>query len=281
VGVIMLLSGLIHLAWWAVIGESWQGPLSIRKPILFGISTGVTVISMGWILQKLTPTPSDAYLSPLFAAATLIEVGLISMQYWRGTASHFNHATVIDSSVDQVITCLILFAALVILNITGRSFTSLNTTREMKLAIRAGLIFLLISCGLGVFILFYGEHLASLNKAPETFGRAGVLKFPHGVAIHSIQFLPLFVWAMAKLGIDSPQKQSLLMFAIGAIAAMLVFSIVQTFSGRARFDLGFAGAASLTVALLLMVPIGKTIALAVFKRASGKSTDSWKSTRGL
>ena len=272
-GAILLLSGLAHLLLWIVTGESWQGPLSIRKPVLFGISTGMTVISLAWIQRKLRPAISDAYISPLFAAATLIEVGLISMQYWRGTASHFNQATDFDRSVDQTITGLILFAALVILDVTRRSFSFLNSTPEMRLAILAGLIFLLISCGLGVFILFYGEHLASLDKAPETFGKAGVLKFPHGVAIHSIQFLPLLLWVIAKLGIDGSQKQPLLVFAIGAIAATLVFSMLQTYSGRARFDLGFAGAASLSVTLLLMLPVVKAIILAILNRARGKSTD--------
>lgn len=171
-----------------------------------------------------------------------------------------------------MITGLILFAAIVIAEVTLRSFCFLHTTRDMQLAIRAGLVYLLVSCGIGFFILFYGEHLASLNQAPETFGKAGVMKFPHGVAIHAVQFLPLLVWGLAKLGIGSKERQRLLTFAIAAIAALLVFSMLQTFSGRSRFDLGFAGAVSLSVAVLLMLPVGKGLALAIWNRVRGQAT---------
>ena len=274
-GMIMMLSGMLHLLLWTITGESWEGPLSIRKPILFGISTGLTLISLGWIQQKLRSASYDVLVNRLFAAAMLIEVGLISMQYWRGTASHFNHATVFNATVDRTITCLILFAAIVIVDVTRRSFTFLDATPDMQLAIRSGMGFLVISCGLGFFILFYGEYLASLNKPPEIFGKSGVMKFPHGVAIHAVQFLPLLVWGMTKSGIDCLQRKRLLMLAIAAMAAWLVFSMLQTFSGRARYDLGLAGAVTLSVAVLLILPVARALAVASLNRFRRKPTASW------
>ena len=123
-------SGLLHALVWLVTGESWDGPLSIRKPILFGISTGMTLISLGWVQHRIRPAKYDAIINPLFAIAMLIEVGLISTLYWRGQASHFNHATPLDDTIDQVMTCLILFAAFVIFDLTRRSYSFLWVTAQ-------------------------------------------------------------------------------------------------------------------------------------------------------
>ncbi|MEV4257971.1 hypothetical protein AB0J52_32825, partial [Spirillospora sp. NPDC049652] len=49
VGVLLFLSGLAHLAVYAVDGGPWTGPLSWRKPITFGLSFGLTVVSLTWV----------------------------------------------------------------------------------------------------------------------------------------------------------------------------------------------------------------------------------------
>ena len=138
-GLALMLSGLLHFLVGLGSNASWEGSVSIRKPILFGFSTGLTMISLGWIQRRLRPANYDAIGSPLFAIAILIEVALISMQFWRGKASHFNHSTTFDDTVDRVMTGLIIFAAIVILDLTRRSFKFIQANREMQLAIRAGM----------------------------------------------------------------------------------------------------------------------------------------------
>ena len=60
----------------------------------------------------------------------------------------------------------------------------------MALAIRSGMCLLLFSCVLGFAMVLHGNQQITLGKPPEIYGAAGVMKFPHGVPIHSIQFLP-------------------------------------------------------------------------------------------
>jgi hypothetical protein len=276
-GFLLMFSGLLHSLVWLVTGESWDGPLSIRKPILFGISTGMTLISLGWVLHKIRPGKYDAIINPLFAIAMLIEVGLISTQYWRGHASHFNHATPLDDTIDQVMTYLILFAAFVIFDLTRRSYSFLWVSKEMQLAIRSGMAFLSISCGLGFFVLFYGENLARLSQAPEKFGKAGVLKFPHGVVIHALQFLPMLVWGMKRLKIRPQKRYQLLVFAIAAMTTFLAFSLLQTFTGRARFELGLTGGITLLFCLLLTLPIIKELVVASLSQVCRKKQQQLES----
>jgi hypothetical protein len=49
VGALLLISGLIHLAILLIGGGSWQGPLSLRKPMTFGLSFGLTLITIVWV----------------------------------------------------------------------------------------------------------------------------------------------------------------------------------------------------------------------------------------
>ena len=261
-GILMVISGFAHLIIWSITGESWEGALSIRKPVLFGISTGVTLISLGWIWLKLKPAGYDKWLSLLLAASLLIEVGLITLQYWRGEASHFNHQSQLNLLIDRTITVLIVFASIAILDIARRCFGFIEAEPSMKLAIRAGMGFLLVSCGLGFFILFYGEYLASRGESPTTFGAAGVMKFPHGITIHAVQYLPLMVWAMQWISVSQNRQTRAVQYATASLAMFLLFSLWQTFNGLARFDIGLvggvliAGAIGFAVAVLSQFVLG-------------------------
>ena len=53
VGALLLSSGLIHLAMLVSTGASWEGPLSLRKPATFGLSFGLTLITLTWVTSFL------------------------------------------------------------------------------------------------------------------------------------------------------------------------------------------------------------------------------------
>jgi hypothetical protein len=44
-----MISGLVHLGVLVVAGGSWQGPLSWRKPMTFGLSFELTLITISWV----------------------------------------------------------------------------------------------------------------------------------------------------------------------------------------------------------------------------------------
>ena len=56
VGGALVLVGLGHLAVWLVVGGAWQGPVSFRKPTTFGISFGLTTITLAWVTGHLQIT---------------------------------------------------------------------------------------------------------------------------------------------------------------------------------------------------------------------------------
>ena len=54
VGATLIASGLFHLGVLLVTGGSWQGPVSWRKPITFGVSFGLTLITIAWVASYIS-----------------------------------------------------------------------------------------------------------------------------------------------------------------------------------------------------------------------------------
>ena len=71
IGGALIASGIYHLVLLWMTSADWSGPVSLRKPGLFGVSAGMTVWSIAWVLTQLVPRRND----PLFA--TLLSVGLL------------------------------------------------------------------------------------------------------------------------------------------------------------------------------------------------------------
>src|SRR5258708_5593425 len=91
VGAVLLGSGLIHLGILAIAGGSWEGPLSLRKAATFGLSFGLTLVTVVWVASFLRL--SDGWRSALlgtFTVACVLETVLVSRQVWRAGPSPSN-----------------------------------------------------------------------------------------------------------------------------------------------------------------------------------------------
>lgn len=271
IGLVLVASGCVHLAVWAVLGGPWEGPITWRKPILFGISGGVTAISLGWAWSRLPFRRGDIWLAAATAWALLIEVVLVDLQRWRGVASHFNRETQLDSLLYDLMGYLILFVTVVIVDLTIRFvWQRAAVAADMLLAARAGLLFLAISCVLGIWASAHGDMRAAAGLSPETFGAAGVTKFPHGMALHAIQWLPMLAWAASRTGLTDSTRWRLVAMATVGTALLLAYALTQTLTGRGRFDATPVGTTIIAMgAVCLVVPM--VIAAAAWMTSS---TDS-------
>lgn len=255
-GFLLIATGTLHFFYWFIAGTAWEGETSLRKPILFGISGGLTLVSMGQLLRISRTSRNDHWIARVMSSAMILEVGLISVQQWRGVPSHFNHSTAFNTFVDYAITGLILVVVTCILLVAWRSFRfPMMVPPDAKFAWRAGLGYLLVSCLIGFGIFVYGTLKARAGEDPTIYGRAGVLKFPHGMTIHAIQSLPGLSWLLAKLKIDEGSRLASVRLAVAATGCTLLYSIVQTAAGRERSDLSFLSASLLVTAFLLIIPI--------------------------
>ena len=249
-GLGLLLSGILHLGLLLISGSAWEGPLSFRKPGLFGISSGLTLWSIAWAVTKLSPRPHDLLLTNFVAVSLVVEVGLITLQTWRGVPSHFNRSTTFDATVEILMLVLIAFVMVWVAWLTIRSASLPSIDATSAIAIRGGLWLLTISGGLGFAITLIGHLNIADGKSPEIWGAAGVLKYPHGAVLHAIQLLPVLALMMARLRVKD--SAWFLSAALGSQMLYLCHALWQTFQGRSRFDLDAIGGGFLIASGLLI-----------------------------
>lgn len=250
-GTFLVLLGFFHSAIWLVQGGEWEGPLSIRKPILFGFSAGVTTWSIAWVVRRLPKWRIDRWINGVFSLSLIAEVLLIIMQYWRGVGSHFNRATPFDAAVFSAMGLLIQIITICLVIWTLRGFGRLPCARDERIALRVGMPLILISCLIGAFMISYGQERIAIGQPPEIYGAQGVLKFLHGVPLHSIQWLIVGCWLGKVFAL--PERDRVVVVSLLSISQVLFtgFAAVQVFSGRHRFDFGSTGMALFGSALLL------------------------------
>jgi len=241
VGTALILVGLAHLAGWLAVGGAWQGPVSFRKSTTFGISFGLATITLAWVTGQLRISDRGRWLllGPL-AAADTYEVLWVSVQRWRGVASHFNFGTTLDTWLFLLGGAAIAVTVTVILVLTVLAFTAMQAPPSMALAIRAGLVILLVAQAVGGWMIQHGVGPASdgVTSGLTTFGPAGVMKVPHAVAIHAIQVLPGLAWLLSFAALPERRRLVLVGTATLGYAALVVVSLLQTATGVAPFDVG-------------------------------------------
>jgi hypothetical protein len=184
--IVFLGSAVFHGGVWLSAGmPPLDGPVSWRKPMTFGVSTGVLFLSLVWVVGLLPQNRRLVRQVSLFTALLIAEVALIDMQQWRGVPSHFNNATVFDAVVFQIMGLLIISASVIIALWTRGLFAHpLPTPSTYAFAARAGM--LLLNAG----------NLVGLAMAVTG---AAALKPLHAAALHAIQALPVAVWLFTRL----------------------------------------------------------------------------------
>jgi hypothetical protein len=245
VGAALIMIGLAHLAAWLLLGGAWAGPVSFRKPTTFGVSFGLTTVTLAWVAGQLR-IPDRAHwllLGPL-ATADTYEVAWVSLQRWRGVASHFNFDTPLDTRLFLAGGAAIAVTVTVILVLTVLAFTSIQARPSMALAIRAGLLTLVVAQAVGGWMIQHGVGPASEGATTglTTFGSAGMMKLPHAMAIHAIQVLPALAWLLTFAALPERRRVGVVGSATLGYATLVLVSMLQTAAGKAPFDVGVAAA---------------------------------------
>jgi hypothetical protein len=240
----LIASGLIHVVVYLVDGGPWEGPLSWRKPIVFGLSFGVTLATVAWILNFLRVRTATAWVVVGVLSATSVgEVSLITMQTWRGVASHFNESTPFDAAVFSTMGMLVGLVGLVTVFVTVRSFFAQDAPSSLAWAIRAGLVLMIVSQAVGVQMIVEGGN---------TFGAAGALKVPHAVTLHAVQVLPALAVLLSLS--DLSERRRLQTVGVGALgyALLIAATMLQTYDGRGPLDPGLASSVTAVMGLALL-----------------------------
>jgi hypothetical protein len=223
-------SGLFHVVIWLMSGEPWSGPVSWRKPIVFGLSGGITTLSLAWVVGLLPSSPARRVQTRLYAIAMALEVALITMQRWRGVGSHFNIATAFDAAIFNAMGILIVTASVPIVLWTIAIWRSRTVRADLRVAAGAGLAILVGGLLIGLFISVRGNFVAP-GTPPSIVGRGGMAKLPHSIALHALQVLPLLAFWLASSARSLPQRVRALRLASAGYLLLLAASLAQMFAG--------------------------------------------------
>ncbi|MDQ2911818.1 MAG: hypothetical protein M3T56_00995 [Chloroflexota bacterium] len=249
----LIASGLFHVGVFLVRDGGWAGPISWRKPIEFGISGGVTTLSLAAVMSRLPRTGWLAWPCAVAIALFVPETVLIDLQTWRGLPSHFNFDTGFDAAVFSAMGTLIAFVSLAIVAMTIWSLTSLRGPGSSVLAIRAGMVSLTIGQLLGFALLGNGFAVGDVFRA-SIVGAAGDLKVPHAVALHGLQVLGLLALILERSRLPESRRSRIVIVATAGYAAALGVAVIQAFGGRGPVDLSplsLLGAIAAVVLLFL------------------------------
>jgi hypothetical protein len=231
-GVLLLLSGLFHVVVWLASGApSLVGPVTWRKPIEFGISGAITTLSLAWVMGRLPRSRGWDWSAATAIAFFVPETLLIDMQQWRGVASHFNYDTDFDAAVFSLMGILIGVVAVGIAIVAVRAFGRIDGPPSTRLAIRAGMVFLLLGQALGGLILANAFAPSSTIATASIVGAAGELKVPHALGLHGLQVLGVLALILERT--SAPARSAVTAVASCALGygLLLVAATLQTYAG--------------------------------------------------
>jgi hypothetical protein len=228
-GAVLIGAGLVHLVVFAVDGGPWHGPVSWRKPATFGLSFGLTLITVVWVSAYL-PLPDRwrRLLLGVFAADCCVEVAGITLQAWRHVPSHVNRETPFDSAVSSVLAAgggilVIVLGALAVAAFRVRAAPS------MRLALRAGFVTLMIGLAAGVAMIVRGVLAVNGGHQQRAYEVVGFLKPVHGVSLHGVLVLPALAWLLSFTDWDEARRTRVVAVAVAgygvAVAAALAYAL--------------------------------------------------------
>ncbi len=238
VGLALMAVGLAHAVAFTVAGGPWQGPLAWRKPFAFGLSFGLTTVTVAWVVARLQVRRAAWLLTPL-AWASVVEVGWVSVQRARGVPSHFNDGDLIDELAFMLAGAAVGVLVLTLVVTFALSWRRTTLPPALASAIRSGMAVLLVSQTVGGLMIQRGiVSLDSAGPASHAISPAGDLKVSHAIAMHAIQVLPvLALWLMAADRPPFVARTAVRLAALGYGVAV-VATFVQAASGRALTDPG-------------------------------------------
>lgn len=266
---VFALSTVVHLAVFLVDGGPWTGSVSWRKPIVFSLSFTAMLWAFGWLIDRIPRRrPGLAgSLAWVFGVSSVTEVGLISLQTWRGRPSHFNVFSSDDAFVFSLMGVAVAIISITLLILFMWTVFGGDREASTRWATLGGMALILAGLGLGQWIITlgtaYAENFGAVPEAVVT-GEAGLVKFPHAVAFHGIQVFAVLLAVMKQTGWTQRRRGIMMRVAVLAYGGVLVFATAQTYVGLAPTDLRWwsgllLGAATVTQLLVFGSALGSAL----------------------
>ena len=233
IGLLLFVSGLAHVAILVTSGGSWEGPLSLRKPATFGLSFGSTLVTIVWVTRLLALSKrARVLLIASFAAASVLETALVTLQAWRGVPSHFNVETAFDTMVTRGLAGGGIALVAMVVWLTAVSFrANREVAASVRIAVRAGFLALCGAMVVGAVMIGRGMTLVFGGHADAAYRAGGSLKPMHAVLMHGVLVLPGLAWWAGYAGWSEREQVRLITVAVSGYALTAALVTIGTLMG--------------------------------------------------
>lgn len=228
VGLVLIGSGVLHLVVFAVDGGPWHGPVSWRKPISFGLSFGLTLLTVVWLAAYLPlPGRRRRLLLGVLAADCCVEVAGITVQAWRHVPSHLNRETPFDAAVSSTL-AVGGGVLVVVLGCFGVAAFRARVAPSLRLALRAGFALLMIGLASGAAMIARGVVEAGSGDPERAYAVVGFLKPVHGAGLHGVLVLPALAGLLSLTRWDEARRTRVVAVAAGAYGIAVVAALAYS-----------------------------------------------------
>jgi hypothetical protein len=269
VAAVLIVSGIVHLAILLISGASWMGPLSLRKPMTFGLSFGLTLLTVTWVASFLQLTNRfRAILLIAFTAGCALETTLVSLQAWRSVPSHFNVETSFDAWVARMLAAggFVLVAVIVVLTLAAFRKNPIVPI-SLRTAIRMGFLALVGSVGVGAFMIARGMMLVFAGDPQAAYSTGGALKPTHAVMMHAILMLPVLAWLLSFVNWTEQRRLGVVLLAAAGYAVLAGVVAVGNVVGIELRRVPSVASGLLVLGALLLLAIGLAVIRAIARAA--------------
>lgn len=270
VGGLLFLSGLAHVVVLLVTGGSWTGPVSLRKAATFGLSFGLTLATVAWVVHLVPLTGrTRTVLLGVFTVSCVVETALVSTQAWRGVPSHFNFETGFDTAVSMT---LAAGGFVIIVTTIGMTLAAFRATggqsATMRLAVGFGFVTLLVSLGIGAAMIATGSVEARGPDPSLAYTTAGFLKPAHAVTMHAILVIPALAWLLTFTRWGENQQMRIVRMGIVGYTVLSVVVIIESLTHTSPLDAPPLAMAVSGLGLAVLAAAGCLGVFGVFRRPS-------------
>ena len=137
------------------------------KPAKFAISISIYTLTLAWIFRYLPEWPRLRMLTGWITAVTMVlEIVIISAQASRGTTSHFNVGTPLDTTLFIIMGIAIAIASGAAIAVAVALFRNKFTDPVMGCALRMGILIMILGAATGgLMTVPTGAQLAEAREA--------------------------------------------------------------------------------------------------------------------
>jgi hypothetical protein len=268
IGLALIANGLVALAILIGSGGTWAGPVSWRKPTTFGLSFGLTLISIAWVASSLPlGERRRRWLLGAFAAACVAEVALITMQAWRHVPSHFNMETTVDATVSRALAAGGGVLIVVIAALTVAAFRRApEVAPSMRLALCAGFLALDVALAIGAVTVALAVLDVAGGDQQAAYGVGAHWKPAHAVPMHGVLALPLLAWLLARTALPEPARLRIVVLAVAGYAVLCTLAVIESAAGVDPFAAPLPATLVALVAVLAIAVAATRTLLALRRR---------------